>query len=1501
MRLKLRLLLLVGLLFILAGNAVGQTFTGTQADSIQSGASEVYLWEYSSYPRYIEFRSLKAGFSSDPSAFFRKIYRLPASYSFHKTREDEDGLGQKHLRFQVVYKNHPIDGSTITAHLEGGNLKSIDAALFDMPAEGRIGLSPEEAIDKALLAKPASPYIWEIPGEEALIKDLQHNERATYYPNPVLSWFPKNAAEPGGEWVLCYTFKIYGIEPLFHDQVYLHASTGELLFSENLIHDINITGTAITRYSGTRTIHVDSMSNGLFRLRDSSLGAKIETYDLNRSTNYSNAVDFIDSNNTWNNVDTLQDEVATDAHWGAEKTYRYFLDNFGRQSFDNQGAAIRSYVHYSNNYNNAFWNGYVMTYGDGNGTTFTPLTSLDVCGHEIGHAVTTHTANLIYQNESGALNESFSDIFGNSIEFENKSNADWKIGEDITPNGSGLRNMQKPKVKGDPDTYKGQYWYGGTGDNGGVHTNSGVQNFWYYLLCDGDTGTNDNQEFFSVDSLGQAIAQQITYRSLSTYLSRFSNYADARYFSILAAKDLYGACSREVIATTNAWHAAGVGDLFDSTVVRANFSSEQFLCFNTGAIPFLNYSENATSYIWDFGDGTTDTSEHPAHVFASYGFFDVQLIAFNCFGNGSDTLLKTQQILIDSTADICHALIMPTGAIQNSEYCQGLVYDDGGESSYSDLHESFLSISTPGADSIGIVFLEFDYEKDYDYLYLYEGADSSGNLLGKLTGMNLPFNGDTLILQGNAITIRHTSDPAVVGTGFKLQYFSYRPEITAIAPRDTLVCRGDSVQLRAEWNAPDSNSLAFYWLDSSSQQSIVSGKSVWLKPDSQQTFALVLLDACSFSRDTAYFTLSMRDSLQASILNDTLVCSLENFQIHASGSGGLSSGYSFSWPELNLLGASQTVAFPSDTLLHVVLNDGCTLLADTAEMLVQVRAPLSVQLAGDTVACYAGNAANFSGIPSGGDSLSYEYYFMHGSSPGQNGLMVAPFVSSWVHVALGDQCSRLLAEDSLFLRVISSIEYELSADTQLCYGQSIPIQTQIRAADFASLQITWNKGGNAGDSSFTSDPLQSESYILQLSDRCNTIEDTTIISLLAPLTLDPESDTTICFQESLYKNIVATGGDAVNYQYNWSDGYTGEFRQWQPGFTQGYEVILNDGCSLADTLQFTVTLRDPLSIDLGADITVCDAHSFMLRATATGGNANNYSYYWNGVRKVDSATFKADTSGWYVVRLSDKCSPDVSNSIYVTVQSPAIPALLVSDTLLCTDEEVTIGLSSSVNQVNWTTSDGTDFTTESWTYSWTKAGYYSIQVEIEDIDGCKADTVFTNRIQVVNAAKAQMSLSSRTLELGEDELSGNSIDNNAVNWFWNIEDGSTYSTGRMLHIFQDTGRYAIQLEVEDIAGCSDIAFDTVLVYDKAVIWFPDAFTPNKDGVNEDFAPVFLDLASGSYKIYNRWGAVVYACEDILSCSWDGGDNEAGIYLIVFQGISKRGERLSHTGSIHLIR
>lgn len=126
-------------------------------------------------------------------------------------------------------------------------------------------------------------------------------------------------------------------------------------------------------------------------------------------------------------------------------TYDYFLKNFGRNSFDGNGAKIRSYIHYRSNYVNAFWNGYVMTYGDGNGSSWYPLTSVDICGHEVTHAVTTNSAGLIYRYESGALNESFSDIFGNAIEFyADSTQFDWGMGEDITSSGRGLRNMAKP-------------------------------------------------------------------------------------------------------------------------------------------------------------------------------------------------------------------------------------------------------------------------------------------------------------------------------------------------------------------------------------------------------------------------------------------------------------------------------------------------------------------------------------------------------------------------------------------------------------------------------------------------------------------------------------------------------------------------------------------------------------------------------------------------------------------------------------------------------------------------------------------------------------------------------------------------------------------------------------------------------------------------------------------------------------------------------------------------
>ena len=236
----------------------------------------------------------------------------------------------------------------------------------------------------------------------------------------------------------------------------------------------------------------------------------------------------------------------------------------GRNSYDNAGAKIKSYVHFDDTpsdgvgYENAYWNGSVMIYGDG-ATRFRPLTALDVCGHEIGHAVCQSTANLTYSGESGAMNEGLSDIWGASIEAYSvaslgmtssgvKAKSTYLIGEEIDKQQVALRSMSDPRSLGQPALYKGQYWYTGTADNGGVHTNSGVLNHWYYLISNGATGTNEVGNSLSVSGMGLAAAAKITFRMESVYMVASSTYANARTYSIQAATDLYGAGSTQVQA-----------------------------------------------------------------------------------------------------------------------------------------------------------------------------------------------------------------------------------------------------------------------------------------------------------------------------------------------------------------------------------------------------------------------------------------------------------------------------------------------------------------------------------------------------------------------------------------------------------------------------------------------------------------------------------------------------------------------------------------------------------------------------------------------------------------------------------------------------------------------------------------------------------------------------------------------------------------------------------------
>ena len=308
-------------------------------------------------------------------------------------------------------------------------------------------------------------------------------------------------------------------------------------------------------YNGNRNIttHHRWLTND-YILKDNCRGNGIQTYIDNKKVK--------DNDNIWSDSN---DCPAVSAHWAAEKTYDYFYYNFNRNSFDNNGAEILIYTNDpSGGYDNAYWNGYDLHFGPGNGgNSNNALVSLDVVGHEFTHAVTEYEAGLTYSYESGALNESFSDIFGTMIEFYalGNSGGNYYIGENFWIQGGKLRDLSNPKSKLQPDTYHGTYWQNGSNDNGGVHKNSGVQNYWFYLLSEGGSGVNDNGRAYNVQGIGRDKAARIAYRNLTIYLSSNSNYSDAKNGSIWSAMDLYGSCSNEVIQTIKAWDAVGVSSI----------------------------------------------------------------------------------------------------------------------------------------------------------------------------------------------------------------------------------------------------------------------------------------------------------------------------------------------------------------------------------------------------------------------------------------------------------------------------------------------------------------------------------------------------------------------------------------------------------------------------------------------------------------------------------------------------------------------------------------------------------------------------------------------------------------------------------------------------------------------------------------------------------------------------------------------------------------------------
>ncbi len=469
-----------------------------------------------------------------------------------KLRSSErDELGMIHIRFDQYYESVRVMGGDMGAHFTAeGVLRVVNGTFRPLIAvDAKPGLSEQEAVVRAQT-------------------DLESFFGKGHPSPPELVIFPWD-----DRFYLCWRLFLYSETPLGRWEYLVDAHSGEIIFNANRIMNANDVGTGIGVMGAPRT-HIDTDFDGaVYQMRDYTRQRNNDPHghgglmpdgnfiQTNFATGFLPGVIAADEDNVWS-VGSLA--PAVDGHVYSSLIYDYMLNDFGRNGYDDSGASMLTVVNYSaEGDNNAYWDGSRIVIWSWS-TGWRSLAGCpDVMAHEWAHAITENCSDLVYQLESGALSESFSDMFGTAFEFAHDTldPADWLLGENGVIGGAGFRDMADPHAFSDPDYYGSSdpYWVNVEGcspvwanDYCGVHTNSGVGNKWFHLLSEGGS-----HHGVSVTGIGIQNAISIAYRANRFYWTTNTGYETGAQGTVLAAADLdsTGVWLTQVI---KAWQAVGV-------------------------------------------------------------------------------------------------------------------------------------------------------------------------------------------------------------------------------------------------------------------------------------------------------------------------------------------------------------------------------------------------------------------------------------------------------------------------------------------------------------------------------------------------------------------------------------------------------------------------------------------------------------------------------------------------------------------------------------------------------------------------------------------------------------------------------------------------------------------------------------------------------------------------------------------------------------------------------
>lgn len=529
----------------------------------QSGFKIGYIHPKTGLPGSITFTQTETAPNEENlGLWFRNNLNTGNDFELRFYQSETDKTGIRHIRFKQYYQNIRVEGGDIILHMRGKKALSVNGRYVpNLKLSVSPAIDQSQALATSLALFGNAVFAWEDASMETLIKRINQNPNASYKPEPELIILADDSMK-AANCKLVYKTDVFVLRPYNREFVYIDAQSGDVNKRISRICNIDVQGSAHTRYHGIQTITCDSIDEDSFLLRESGRGKGIETWDMNKISPNDSLRLFSDSDNIWNNINARKDEVATDVHWSSEKTFDFYVERFNKYSYSPDTGMIVSFVHFGDSFNNAFWNGSAAHYGDGDGLKMNPLTSVDIVAHELTHGFTQYSCNLNYYGEPGALNESFSDIFGKAVEHHyDSASFTWNVAQKIvTDTTKPFRDMSNPKRRKAPQYYYGEFYEKTSFDNGGVHINSGIQNYWFYLLVNGGSGQREDAEKnpFSVDALGWDKALDIAFTNQTYYLYEFSDFSDAAYLCNDVCSQLYPGSNAEIRQVNNAWYAVGV-------------------------------------------------------------------------------------------------------------------------------------------------------------------------------------------------------------------------------------------------------------------------------------------------------------------------------------------------------------------------------------------------------------------------------------------------------------------------------------------------------------------------------------------------------------------------------------------------------------------------------------------------------------------------------------------------------------------------------------------------------------------------------------------------------------------------------------------------------------------------------------------------------------------------------------------------------------------------------